>query len=288
MNQKLAYLMTASKKFVVGDGRECPSCGASQSMLIDKKYMVTALRRCKSCSLLFRTPTTTPAENASFYQSNYTEGFTTEMPSADKLKHLLDSKFKNEEKDYTRYINLLEALGAKKGDSLFDFGCSWGYGSWQFGEHGFNVDSFEISKPRASYAKDKLHVNVHTTRPDVRDKYDIFFSSHVIEHVPSVNDVIDYAKQVLKPGGLFVALTPNGSEEYRKANAHSWHKLWGLVHPNFLDKTFYQNNFGDCPYIIGSTPCDLNQLQSWVASTEKNQQTLLDLSGGELFFAARV
>jgi 2-polyprenyl-3-methyl-5-hydroxy-6-metoxy-1,4-benzoquinol methylase len=148
---------------------------------------------------LFRTPTTSSKENASFYQEEYTQGFTTDCPSDDVLSKYLERSFVGGEKDYSNYIDILFAAGGKKGDRLFDFGCSWGYGSWQFKQRGFDVESFEISVPRANYAKSKLGVKVHSSLSDVQGQFDIFFSSHVLEHVPSVNDAIEFGMNLLKP-----------------------------------------------------------------------------------------
>ena len=43
---------------------------------------------------------------------------------------------------------------------LLDFGCSWGYGSFQLKKQGYKVYSYEISKPRSNYAKTKLNIKI--------------------------------------------------------------------------------------------------------------------------------
>ena len=204
MNPKLKYLLTCSPKAMLGQGRRCPSCGSGNSAKVDSKFVVTQLRRCAKCQLLYRSPTTTPEENASFYQSDYSQGFTTEMPDEVRLLELTSTKFSQTEKDFSRYIEVLAAIGAKPGDRVLDFGCSWGYGSWQFKQHGFHVESFEISQPRAAFARDKLGISVTSNMSEISGPFDVFFSSHVLEHVPSVKAIIDYAFERLRPGGTFV------------------------------------------------------------------------------------
>jgi 2-polyprenyl-3-methyl-5-hydroxy-6-metoxy-1,4-benzoquinol methylase len=281
MKQKLKYLFTCIRKHISREGFSCPSCGCAESRVVARKYLVTELRRCEDCQLLFRTPTTTSEENASFYQEEYTQGFTTDCPSDDLLSKYLESEFSGGEKDYSDYIDVVLAAGGKTGDRLFDFGCSWGYGSWQFLRKGFEVESFEISVPRANFAKSKLGIEVHSSLSDVKGPFDIFFSAHVLEHVPSVKDSIELGMDLLKPKGLFVAFTPNGSEEYRKSNVQLWNKLWGLVHPNFLDSKYYEKIFAGKSPMISSNPYVLEEIEEW-RTNGRFDRSKVKLSGPEL------
>ena len=175
----------------------------------------------------------------------------------------MQENFASMHKDYSNFIDIICAAGGKKGDRLFDFGCSWGYGSWQFSKFGFNVESFEISRPRADYARTKLNVNVHNSLPKTTGDFDIFFSSHVMEHVPSVKETIEFGMRLLKPGGLFITLTPNGSSEYKHTDFGAWDKLWGMVHPNFIDHSFYSHTFKDNQPFVASEPYDLKKIKQW-------------------------
>jgi len=83
---------------------------------------------------MFRTPTTNPEENARFYRTDYVQEFTTDLPDRELLDRLKTTAFKGTEKDYAGYIEVLSALGLERGSKVLDFGCSWGYGSWQLAE----------------------------------------------------------------------------------------------------------------------------------------------------------
>ena len=286
MVSKINYLVNSGKNVLLHKGFECPSCGNSESALVMRKYIVTQLRRCQVCDLQFRVPTTSYEENANFYQSEYSQGFTTDMPSPEELEKLKSSQFQGSQKDASHYISLLSALGCTPGQTFFDYGCSWGYGSWQFMKAGYNVTSFEISVPRCSYAREHLQVNAHHDMTNIQGPFDIFFSAHVLEHVPSVKDSIELAVKLLKPGGLFVAFTPNGSEEHR-AFSDGWNKLWGEVHPNFLDRVFYEKAFASQGLLLASSPYqDQKAIREWAATAGSSQ--CLDLTGGELMAAVRL
>jgi hypothetical protein len=83
--------------------------------------------------------------------------------------------------------------------------------------------------------------------------FDCFFSTHVLEHVPSPGQSFKYAMQLLKPNGLFVSFTPNGSDANRAVEPN-WSKHWGEAHPNFIDDIFLDTSFRFSPRAIGSSP----------------------------------
>jgi 2-polyprenyl-3-methyl-5-hydroxy-6-metoxy-1,4-benzoquinol methylase len=282
---KLGYLRRSFARQFAQKYYICPNCGGSASQPVRRKYLVTQLRRCADCRLLFRTPTDDAANNAHFYEHDYAQGFTTDMPSDEVLADLLRTNFVGAEKDYAYYIGVLSQLGLKPGDSIFDFGCSWGYGSYQLQKAGFAVTSFEVARPRKRYAAEKLRVDVVDDMNDasvnLAGRFDCFFSSHVLEHIPSPNQAFDQAMRLLKVGGLFVSFTPNGSDGYRTASKH-WNKLWGEVHPNFLDDVFLDWSFRRSPRAIGSSAVSGTAL-----SPDAGLKRLDDLSRDELFFVAR-
>jgi 2-polyprenyl-3-methyl-5-hydroxy-6-metoxy-1,4-benzoquinol methylase len=272
MTPKLKYLATCLRKLPSRGTKYCPSCGGANSRVISRKYLVTTLRRCGGCQLLFRAPTTSSAENAAFYQSAYKQGFTSDMPDEATLANLVAARFLGSAKDYSTYLAVLTALGAAPGSRVLDFGCSWGYGSWQLANHGFRVTAFEISQSRCHYARQKLGVEAHDRLESLpTTHFDVFFSAHVLEHVPSVKQVVDLARISLRPGGLFVAFTPNGSEPFRRRDPKAWQKLWNMVHPNFLDDTFYLRLFPAA--LIASSPYDLDLVKRWDNQTNTRIRT---------------
>lgn len=234
---------------------------------------------------MFRTPTDDPAANADFYERVYAQGFTTRPPSDDSLDAMKRSGFLGSEKDYSYYIRILADLGLRPGAKLFDFGCSWGYGSFQLSQAGYDVTAYEIGRRRSIYAKEKLSVrtidDMDQAVSELRGQFDCFFCAHVIEHVPAPARAFAHASRLLADGGIFVSFTPNGSKSHR-ALSRDWSRLWGEAHPNFIDDKFLDFSFRRSPRSIGSSPvakatlpqqCELRQLD--------------ELKGGELFFVAR-
>ncbi|HRK61101.1 MAG TPA: methyltransferase domain-containing protein [Candidatus Omnitrophota bacterium] len=281
---KFKYFINSLIKRIQRKELYCPSCGCTNSISVDRKFWVTTLQRCAGCSLLFRQPFSTNIENKSYYQTEYREGFTTSMPSVLELENLKSVFFQNTPKDFKFVISIFKALGFKSNQKICDFGCSWGYGSWQFSQAGFDVVAFEVSEPRAAYAKEKLNVLVTSRAVDIRKDNDIFFSSHVLEHLPKLEPVLNEAINSIVVGGVFIALTPNGSFSRRKKEPYWWSKAWGLKHPNFLDEIFYKNRFKAYPYFIVSSPYNLDMIMNWASFPS---QFIGNLDGEELLIIVK-
>lgn len=290
LTAKLGYLSTLIRKRLNGLDCVCPNCGSPQFERKDRKYIVSELRRCQDCRLMYRSPSDTVNENRQFYQQKYREGFTTETPSVTEFEQHKSNGFASASHNYRYFISILTALGLRSGSRVFDFGCSWGYGSWQFQDYGFDVLSYEISRPRATFAQSKLGVKMLEELPDYKspselaNSFDCFFSSHVIEHVPQPVNVINLAKALLKPGGYFVAITPNGSEIFRRARPKNWHRMWGKVHPCQIDDEYWRHALAGQSLLLASSPISLGAIRSF---HEQQPGSTHSLEGGELVCIAR-
>lgn len=251
--------------------------------MVDRKYAVTFLMRCLKCRLLYRAPTTAADDSVAFYQWAYRQGFTTDLPDDERLRDLIRTSFRGSEKDYRTYLEVLLSLGTRPGERLLDFGCSWGYGSWQLKRAGYEVQAFEISRPRCEFARMRLGIDALSELNEVGKDFDVVFSAHVLEHVPAVEDAISLMLAKLRPGGLLVAFTPNGSLDRRNCDAVNWHRGWGLVHPQMLDDQYYRSRFSQHPFLLASTPFDLEKLRQWGGI----RQSVFNIQGGELLFAVR-
>ena len=122
----------------------CPNCGETQNAVVSRKFLITSLRRCGRCKLQFRAPTDDPSGNLEFYENEYSSGVTTDMPSDDTLAKLIRNNFDGE-KSWAYYNDVLMRLGLRSGARIFDFGCSWGYGSYQLSKAGYSILAFEVA-----------------------------------------------------------------------------------------------------------------------------------------------
>ncbi len=285
-SQKIGYLLDCAVRYF--SPIHCPSCQSKKHLLIDRKYLVSRLFECKDCGLYFRHPLESAAANRDFYQSDYqqNDGVTTFLPEeGGNLEELKDIISKNPEnpKNALRIKQIFDLLYPENRNlSVVDYGASWGYISWQLKSYGFKVQSYEISRPRAQYGNSHLGLDIQTDEKKLRGDNDIFFSSHVIEHVPAVSKMLGLAAGLTRPDGFIVTLCPNGSPEFRQKDPVGFHHVWGKVHPNYLNASFFQKYFAGKPFFISTTPFDLKALASW----DKKSKHVGDLSGNELLAIA--
>jgi 2-polyprenyl-3-methyl-5-hydroxy-6-metoxy-1,4-benzoquinol methylase len=205
--------------------------------------------RCGDCQMMYRAPTDSEEFSHRFYNFHYQQGTAMICPSEEEIAELKRTNFAGTERDFAGYLAFLHRHGIDPPAKLLDFGCSWGYGSYQFAHAGFDTRSFEIGKDRRDYGIANLGVRhiddmfeIHPGHP-LAGTFDCFFSAHVLEHVPAPSKVIELAWHCLKDGGAFVAFTPNGCDGFRRYNARGWSNMWGEVHPNYLDDLFYDKHF---------------------------------------------
>lgn len=284
--QKLKYLVNSAVRY--GEKVACTYCGGANCSVVDRKYVVTRLFECNQCHLYFRHPVEKVSQNRNFYQDDYQEmdNVTTSLPDAEELERMKQAGFAGNNKNAQRYLDLFAALQpGKKPLRIIDYGCSWGYISWQFKQAGLNVQSYEISKPRAAYGNRNLELDIKTSEADLQGGCDIFFSSHVIEHHPSIPDMMNLARRLLNPDGIFVAFCPNGSPQHRQRDPKGFSLAWGKVHPSYLSARFFETIFKDHDYYIGGSPVNLALAAQM---RDGNQVTDRQLSSEELIVASRI
>lgn len=262
--QRIAYLTWAVRQMLKGAGRSCPACGGTRTNRIGSKYLVTLLFECQDCKLRFRVPKEDPVDAIHFYQETYKQGFTTEMPSAPALAGLLETKFIGSKKDFSTYIGVCRAIGLKPGAVILDFGCSWGYGSWQLRQAGFRVYSFEVSRVRAEYAKNSLGCEIVDDLTSLDGKVDCFFSSHVIEHLVNPWILFDSARKALGAGGVGITFCPNGDPSSSWSNHYA--DLWGKHHPSVITPAYLRHECAVAGFSVNtySNPYDLDGIANGV------------------------
>lgn len=246
---KTRYFLRSLVSYFDKRSKVCPNCGSTSGTIVSRKYFFAGLKRCSDCQLMFRLPADNVKMNELFYNRDYQEGQTTSIPDEATLQSMLAVGFDCEWNDYDAYIRKLKELGVEQGSRVLDFGCSWGYGSYQLRHAGYDVLSYDIAQERRAFGVNRLGVTL-IDDPDLiveghplYQSFDCFFSAHVLEHVPAPGKAIEFAWRCLKPGGLFVAFVPNGNMAYRKFSPESWQAMWGDVHPNFLDSDFFDQQF---------------------------------------------
>ncbi|HEX5235830.1 MAG TPA: class I SAM-dependent methyltransferase [Silvibacterium sp.] len=126
---------------------------------------------------------------------------------------------------------------------LLDYGCSWGYCTRQFIEAGYDAEGFEISEPRAQYGRGTLGLRITSDITDFEDSsFDVIYTAHVLEHIPTPKATLNEFRRLLKPGGMLFLYVPNcGGKRARDQGVH-WGPMMGEKHVLSLTAEFFLRN----------------------------------------------
>lgn len=282
---RVAFVRNTLRRYLEGQPRSCPYCGLA-SERVGRKKLLLELRRCRDCGLMYRYPKDEVSDSAEFYQAEYAEGMTTDLPDAENLARWMRTGFAGTEKDLTEKIALVRRLC--RGGRLLDYGCSWGYGVLQFERAGFNAVGFEISIPRARFGQENLGVEILSSRAEVlklaAHSFDVIFANHVVEHLSDPRSAFEDFRRLLRSGGVLFIFVPNAGGRLARQLGPRWGPMIGEKHPLAIDAPFLARNlpshglassFWTSPY-----PSDALSLE-----TDPCAPTL---SGDELLAVARV
>lgn len=267
--RRLKYLMRSISN--IGQKRYCPYCKGTNLKRIDHKFFITSLFKCEDCHLNHRHPKDSPKWLKKFYQNEYKiengVHMITDLPSDERIEILKKEAFKSP-KNFDPYIDSLFNSRAIK---IVDYGCSWGYNVFRLQKSGYTAIGYEVSEPRAKFGREKLGIQIHTKESAVPGDQDLFFSSHVIEHLADLSKFIDYSKTRMKKDGVFMAFCPCGNQEYRNREPDVWHGTWGDIHVNLIDVEFAKEVFKNNPYLILSGDWVFNprEIEAWDGKSQK-------------------
>jgi len=215
--------------------------------------------QCAECHLIFRYPLDDVQESWRYYQKSYKSGFVTGIPER-LLDSYLEKDFAGSPLDVRSKIEVLRAVCPT--GRVLDYGCSWGYTVWQLQKAGYEAVGFEVSKPRAEFGRRRLGVPIlddfwALSSVELRGKFDVVFTNHVVEHLTNIKETFDLFTELLRPGGLVFHVLPNFEGRTARAGAF-WHWI-GRDHPVAPTAAFFSRvlpRHGMRKIVVGSGPFD--------------------------------
>ena len=252
MKKKIQYAFRSLLHRIDGLHDACPSCGSKSSLLLNskefKKYP-TSLRSCNDCSLLYRHPTTLEEESKKFYEDEYVEkGLTTDLPNTATLRNLMKSNFSKTEKDFSKWVPLIECIANKMGKKIrvLDYGANWGYSVYQLNKLDCVDEAvgYEYSDIRRKYGENNLNVK-YICEAEFTNNFDLVFSSHAIEHMHNPSVFRAHIDSLMASRAFTILTCPNGSMGALFQHPNLWRHYWGEVHPNFISDSYLLKQFND-------------------------------------------
>ena len=210
--------------------RDCPVCGSSGPTLLFQKdgHPMVACRAC-GCVYVGDDPAAIDFD-ALYGEAYYTGG--SDAVFADYVGQ--EAARRAHARRKLAVLRTLPPRIARSG-RLLDVGCAAGFFLAEARAH-YTVQGVELSTWSSAYARDRLHLPVHTgTLQDARlpaDHYDVVTLWDVIEHVPEPVPLLAEAARVLRPGGRLVLTTGDWGSAYAQRRGADWHLMtppWHLT-----------------------------------------------------------
>jgi 2-polyprenyl-3-methyl-5-hydroxy-6-metoxy-1,4-benzoquinol methylase len=194
---KLNWIELARSKSGFKEQKYCPICESDERQIgIDVNNEIK-IYECKSCSLAYVDPF--PINSSDIYEKKY---FKKSLVSYDKLREYRINRFGLERlKLIKKYIT---------SGSVLDIGCGVGWFLEAAKKDGFKVYGQEISSDLADFTRELLNVKVFESEiSEINLKFDVITMFDLIEHVSNPLKLVIDCKQLLNPGGIILAFTPN-------------------------------------------------------------------------------
>ena len=222
----------------------CPYCESSLHSRLQRKWLLIELRQCAHCGLLFRYPIDLETERRAFYEGAYEGQQATDLPSPAQLQALVAENFRGSPLDKSARIDFLRGL-QPTGKAL-DFGAAWGYSVHQLRSAGYDALGFELSRVRARFGREQLHVPVYddpaALLADHEGSLDLIYTDHAMEHLPRLREPLERLARLLKPGGLLVIFVPNGGGQPARVRGTRWLTLIGEAHTVAFTASWFRTN----------------------------------------------
>lgn len=188
----------------------CPSCRTSSNPVRSKKHIIDAIRECRTCRLLYRPTAISKGRLARFYYSHFytNAGIATDTSipaSRDGLREVV----LREGKDRCGLVGAALRQHHVQPDAICVFGCSWGYELLALQSLGLPLFGIELSEPRRRLAIERFGLSVYPDISSARGRFvqPLVLSSHVLEHVPEVERILEELASTLRPR-LQIHVTP--------------------------------------------------------------------------------
>jgi 2-polyprenyl-3-methyl-5-hydroxy-6-metoxy-1,4-benzoquinol methylase len=220
----------------------CPVCGSASRHLLyavrEHEYSNTtddefALKECDDCSAWYLDPRPDKTALEVIYPPNYYAYVQQAQLDASSGKTVQRGPFKRIALALyrIRVKPVMRHVQPGPATTWFDVGCGSGYAMEALRDaYGLTCSGLDMSATAVAHCRRRgfeAHVSrFEDYRPREGERYDVVHSSHVIEHVESPRAYMEQCRELLKPGGLCVFITPNtATPEARRFGRH-----WGGLH----------------------------------------------------------
>jgi SAM-dependent methyltransferase len=204
----------------------CPVCGGGKTAF----FMIhngCDLYKCESCSTIYMFPFVDAEAAAAFYANSYEDATTGYFAKIDKKLR----------RSRSRIRRLKRHVAAGR---FLDVGCNGGFvveaaREAGFSAHGLDIDPVSIAYARKHYPENSYFLGIVERYADsMPGRFDLIYSSEVIEHVSDVRSFVRSIVELLAPGGLAYLTTPDISHWRTPRDLTKWDGLGPPSHCTYF------------------------------------------------------
>ncbi len=198
----------------------CPICNSDKNKLHKtvKDYTVSQetfdIVACKECSFLYTNPRPNAESLGAYYKSDdyisHTNKSNNPINLIYKLARTQTLKWK---------YNL---VSKSKPKNILDYGCGTGHFLNYCKKKGLDVNGFEPDEDARALAITEVGSVVASNSADITKKFDVITLWHVLEHIPNLNEVVDWLKEHLAKNGRLIIAVPNPESYDAKLFKEHW------------------------------------------------------------------
>jgi 2-polyprenyl-3-methyl-5-hydroxy-6-metoxy-1,4-benzoquinol methylase len=238
----------------------CPHCKSRKLHTLAQKNRLIQVKKCTDCALCFTSPIYQSWITANLYNYLYSAtGSTTALPNAQQLSLLKQSSFSCSDKYFGDRLQAIQHYYS--GKKLLEIGSSWGYFLYQAKELGYEVTGLEISEYRRYFGIKELGVRIVSSFAELNEeKFDLVYTSHVLEHFTDISTIFSDIYQHLNLNGKLFIEVPNFDFDQF---GESMLSIVGAVHPLGFSSEFFIKNLPEYGFKL------LGFYNSWADFPEK-------------------
>ena len=187
----------------------CALCGSDRNKPLWPDNDILFVK-CVDCGLVFQNPQPDSDQLLGRYDEEY---FDYEIENENTFFNLMDLGLKDIGFYEIESRLLSEKIPDNEAPLFLDIGCATGKLIFNMKKRGWAVKGVEVCEPAARYGIKQhgldIHIGTLETAVIADSSVDVIHCSHLIEHLVAPEKFVEEAARILKPGGLFIIVTPD-------------------------------------------------------------------------------
>lgn len=194
----------------------CPTCGEKEYRSLWNNEHYTFVR-CRNCRLVYQNPQPLKEDLARRYDKEY---FEYERTNEEQFFNLMMLSLMDID-----FPSVASALASDR-RSFLDIGCATGMLISNLKKDQWDVQGVEICRPAAEFGIQTRGVPIFIGLLEKASfpvsSFSVVHCSHLIEHVTDPMAFLGEISRILRPGGYFIATTPNSNGLQARIFGNAW------------------------------------------------------------------